>query len=300
MEHRELGVAPDDRRAGPTAAPARRRDRLERDPGLDHFGAALHLDRAERFVADHVAGRGFGERTDDDLAGCRAALEPTRGVDHVAHRGHVTATSQGADEHLARVHAHPHLDVGAQALAQARERALHLERAANGALGIVLVGHWRPEDRDDLVADDLVDPTSVRHDVAGHRLEAGVDETLHVLGVGRFGQGGEADEVPEEEGGDPPFVGAGDERVPTGRAEVGFGRCFRTAGGTRHGPQPTAAPECQVLLPAQSLGPDPGPSRLPGRVGPAARFGSEPGAVDNGPVPDLVVSALADPVTGGV
>ena len=105
------------------------------------------------------------------------------------------------------------------------QRRLHLERGAHGPLGVVLVGDRGAEQGDDRVADDLVDLAAEGVDVGRQPREAAVDEVLDVLGVAPLGQRGEADEVGEQHGDDPAFVGvavgARVQRVCAGGAEAG-------------------------------------------------------------------------------
>ena len=56
--------------------------------------------------------------------------------------------------------------------AQLVEALLHAQPGADRALGIVLVGDRRAEDRDERVADDLVDLTAVGHDLGREPFEA--------------------------------------------------------------------------------------------------------------------------------
>ena len=101
-------------------------------------------------------------------------------------------------------------------------------------LGVVLVGHRGAEEGDDGVADDLVDLPAERVDVFDQALEAGVDQLLDLLGIRSLREGGEADEVGEEDGRDPAFVGSGDEGVAAAGAEPGLCGCLRSAGRTGH------------------------------------------------------------------
>ena len=123
----------------------------------------------------------MGGRTDDDLVRAGDRLQPARGVHDVAHRGVVAAGAQRADEHLAGVHADAQVDVDAVLFAHLREPLLHPQRGAHRALGVVLVRDRRAEERDERVADDLVDLAAEGGDLGGEPLEAAVDEVLDVL-----------------------------------------------------------------------------------------------------------------------
>ena len=54
----------------------------------------------------------------------------------------------------------------------------------------------------------ILSMTPEGRDVSHEPFEAPVDEVLHVLGVGRLGEGGEPDQVGEQDGGDAALVGA--------------------------------------------------------------------------------------------
>ena len=184
-EQCHLGLAADEQGRTVGVAVAWWRNGLDRGPRLDGALAALDDERPERLEPDGSSGRLVGEGTDDDLSGSGNALQATGGVHDVTHRRVVAAGPQRADEHLARVDADAHLRAYPVLVAQARERPLHLQRGAHGALGVVLVRDRSAEERDDGVADDLVDLAAERGDVGDETLEALVDEVLHRLGVGR-------------------------------------------------------------------------------------------------------------------
>ena len=125
----------------------------------------------------------MGRRPDDHLVRAGDLLQPARGVHDVAHRGVVAAGAQGADEDLAGVHADAQVDVDPVLLAHLREPFLHPQRRAHRSLGVVLVRDGRTEERDQRVADDLVDLPAEGRDLGGEPLEATVDEVLDVLGI---------------------------------------------------------------------------------------------------------------------
>ena len=72
------------------------------------------------------------------------------------------------------------------------ERLLHLERGADGPLGVVLVRGGGAEQGDDAVAEDLVDLAAEVPMSAARRSKQPVDQVLHVLGIEPLGQRGEA------------------------------------------------------------------------------------------------------------
>ena len=249
VHERDLGVAPDQRGTGAARAFPGRCDGGDRGPGVDGFVAAPNGERPEGLVAHRVLGVRVRDRPDDDLPGLRARLQTARDVHDVAHRGVVAARPQRADEHLAGVHADPQLNGDAVLVLQVAERLLHLDRRPHGALGVVLVGDRRPEQRHQRVADDLVDLAAERLHVGRDRGEATVDEVLDALGIGGLGVAREPDEVREQDGGHPALVGPGDEGLPARGAEPGVGRRRRATGRALHvrqrtGPEPAGTEGC--------------------------------------------------------
>ena len=180
----EVVVPADERCLRPGAAEARRRDGGDGLPRVDGLLATLHAQRAERLVPHGPVGRRVCHGTDDDLPGCGDRLEPAGGVHDVAHGRVVTAGAQGPDEDLTGVDADAHPQVGAGIAVELLEALLHPQPGAHRALGVVLVCDRGTEDRDERVADDLVDLPAVRDDVGGEPLEGAVDDVLHLLRVG--------------------------------------------------------------------------------------------------------------------
>jgi hypothetical protein len=147
-------------------------------------------------------------------------LEPARGVHDVAGCGVVGIGTQGSDERLAGVdpdaHAHGYVDLALEA----PHGVLHLERRTHRAFGVVAVGDWRAEQRDDAVTDDLVHVATEAHDVGGEPIEHLVDEDLHALGVERLRQGRESHDVAEQHRDHTALVGAELQHVTARRAET--------------------------------------------------------------------------------
>ena len=75
-----------------------------------------------------------------------------------------------------------------------------LEGGADGSLGVVLVAGRGAPDGHDGVADELLDRAAVPLDDAARQLEVARQELAHLLGVAVLGQGGEADQVGEQDG----------------------------------------------------------------------------------------------------
>ena len=166
-------------------------------------------------VAEHSDGGGVAG---EHAARRRHRLQSRRHVHDVAHGGVVEA-GQRAHEHLAGVDpdAHLHRRCVAAGGGEQRQRLLHPQRRPHGPLGVVLVGDRGAEQRDDGVAEQLVDLAAEGLDVGHEPLEAAVDQALDPLRVEVLGQRGRADEVGEQDGDDPPLLG---EPVGHGRAAV--------------------------------------------------------------------------------
>jgi len=66
-----------------------------------------------------------------------------------------------------------------------------------------------PEDAEDGVADELLDPAAVALDLAAHALVVRREERAYVLGIELLGAGREADDVDEEDADDAALFAVG-------------------------------------------------------------------------------------------
>ena len=98
---------------------------------------------------------------DEYLAWCRRLLEPRRNVHSVAGRERAPF-ARPTDHDLSGVHPDPQREAVVEELPQALE---HPERSLQCALRIVLLGGRRSEDRDDGVADELLDRPATERDL---------------------------------------------------------------------------------------------------------------------------------------
>ena len=230
----QLGLAPDEPRPVALRSVARRRDRRLGPPRRHELLASLDVDRLERLVADRAARRRERGRADDHLAGLGGALQPVGRVHDVAHRRVVAAGPERAHQHLARVDPDPHADVDAQLGRGQRERLLHPQGGAHGALSVVLVRGGRTEQRHDGVADDLVDAAAEGVDLGHEPPEAVVDQVLHLLRIPRLGQRGVPDQVREEDRDDPTLIPPQPQVLTALGAEPCACRHVRMAAGAGH------------------------------------------------------------------
>ena len=234
-QHRELGVAPD-QRGDPTRPVARRNERLGRRPHVDGRLSTANDQRAPRLVTDDLAGGLVGRCADEHLAGVGGRLEAGCRVHHIAHRGVVASGAERPDEHFAGVHADPHADADGRFGRVLGECLLHTERGANRPLGIVLVSDRGAEQRHDGVADDLVHATAEVVHIVDEAFERDVDQPLHPLGIEVLRESGEADDVGEDHGDHTSLVGVGAGGVATRRAEPGVRPVVRPTVRARHRP----------------------------------------------------------------
>ena len=100
---------------------------------------------------------------------------------------HVQVAADGADDHLAGVHADPDVQRHARGpvdlLGVSFDRFLHSQCGVARPHGVVLVGQRRAEERHDPVAHDLVHRALVAVDGLHHPLEHRVEELPRLLGV---------------------------------------------------------------------------------------------------------------------
>ena len=237
----EFGLSTDQRAAASSSrTTAWRSGGLDREPDLDGLLAASRVEFASGFEVDRLRRERVGGVSYEDAAWRGRTLQTRCGVDDVAHRG-VLGACQRADQDLAGVDADAHADPRAagqpRCADEVSQRCLHAQRGAHGAFGVVLVRDRRAEQREDAVAEDLVDPAAERRDVVDEQLEARVDQPLDGLRIAMFSQCCEPDQIGEQHGGDPPLLGLRRrDRVTTCRAEPGICRNLRRAGRTEHDP----------------------------------------------------------------
>ena len=207
-----------------------------RDPPHPHLlRSATNVERVDRLAQDLLGGERLGRVADQDAAGLGQALQPRGHVDHVAHRGVLGGARHVADDHLAGVDADPQLGADRRGRVARRRIARAIScicsAARIGSVGVVLVGHGRPEQREDPVSEHLVDPAAEGRDVGDQPLEAGVDQPLDPLGVEVLGQRRVPDEVGEHDRDHPTLLG-GRAAQPRGRTQ---GRTVAPSGsGSRH------------------------------------------------------------------
>jgi hypothetical protein len=129
------------------------------------------------------------------------------------------------DPHLEQVVEIGLVDVPGEHLMHPQCRAPHVRHRPRG--------HRCAEQGEDAVAQELVDAAAERGDHLDQALEHAVDEPLHLLGVEVLGEGGEADDIAEQDGDDASFLGLTcRDGVAAGGAEArsrGQGRCARGA-----------------------------------------------------------------------
>ena len=83
---------------------------------------------------------------------------------------------------------------------------LDLQRRTEGALGVVLVGDWRAEERHHAVAEKLVDRTFVAVNGVQDHLEDAVHDPVHVFGIELLGHRREARHIREHDCDDLPLA----------------------------------------------------------------------------------------------
>ncbi len=205
--------------------------------GVDRLVAAPHQQLAAGLVTDRVLGGMSGGLTHQHRTRICRGLKPGGDVDHVAHRRVVAAGPQGANQHLARVHPHPHANLDPGLGGVLLEARLHPERGPHSPFGVVLVGHRRSEQGDDRIAHDLVHPPTEADDIVDQPFEGAVDEVFDLLVIELLGQPGEPDQVGEQHADHPALLGRSADRRPTRWTETRSGWNFGSTRRTLHGPR---------------------------------------------------------------
>ena len=168
--------------------------------GMDRFGLALQLDRAEWREIHASAEHPLGCRGDQHVARLRSRLQACGRVEHV--RRDPSLRGRGlVGERLPAVDRDPDPDpdVGVVDLAVELGGGLsHLERGPHGAKRVVLVGFRHAEGAHHGVPDELLDRASVPLDRGAHGVEVAVEHLAEDLGVESLPELGRADQVAEE------------------------------------------------------------------------------------------------------
>ena len=165
----------------------------------------LTLNVAEVVELEEALGQAMGLGADQDLARSGEAEQPGTEVRGVAD-GRVVHPEVLADrphEHEPGVDAHAHAElhpVGlSHLLLERREPILDGERGADGAMGVVLVGDRRAEQRHHTIAEELVDGPLVAVDGLDDDLERPVHDRVDLLGVQALRHRREAGDVAEHD-----------------------------------------------------------------------------------------------------
>ena len=203
-----------------------------------------------------------GPLADQDRAGCGGGLEASGDVHGVADDGvldHPADLARSGND-LAGLDADPQAQREAvrplQLLVEPFEGALHRQRRAQGTGRIVLVGDRRAEQDHDGVADQFIDGPLEADRLGGELTEAVGGDVADVLRVKPLGEGGEADEIGEEDGDLTPLLGR--RGRSNGNCGRGWDRLLLRPSGAPHSPQKRSSGSLAVPQAAQRSG-----SRLP-------------------------------------
>ena len=219
LEEAELGLAPDEGRlqAGGPVGPSALGDHSYRPPCGDRGVLALENLGASLLEEDRRARGVPGRLADEHRASRRHGLEAAGGVDQVP-GDHSLVRGAHRDGCLAGEDSCPEVQLQPGVAADVAHVGDELEPGPDRALGVVLPGDGRAPDGHDGVADELLDGPAVALDGQAAGLEVAGKELAHCLGVTAGGEGGEADEVGEQDR-DVPALGGG---VHSGRGGTGW------------------------------------------------------------------------------
>ncbi len=192
----DLTTPADEGRLGGDGLRAHSCPRVERLPDREGLGLPFGLYALELTELDHRARRAISGRPDDDAIHGRRGLQTRRRVDDVAGGHSLTRLRPCAevDQCLSRVDGDPHLHL----LLVARPVA-DRECRAHSALGVVLVGRRRAEQRHHGVADELLHRPAMPLELLAQLLVIRTEDRLDVLRIELLGLRRESDEVGEQD-----------------------------------------------------------------------------------------------------
>ena len=210
LQEAQLGLAPDEGRleAGdPVGPPALGHD-ADGAPRRDRGVLALE-DLGPGLLEEDRRARGApGRLTDEHGPGGRDRLEAAGGVHEIAGH-HPLVRGAHRDGRLPGEDAGPQVELQPGVVSDVADAPDQLQAGPDGPLGVVLLGDRRAPDGHDGITDELLDGPAVALDRLAARLEVAGQELADGLRVAAGGQGGEADEVGEEDRDMPALSGAG-------------------------------------------------------------------------------------------
>ena len=160
-------TTPDERHVVPPFEGRHVRKHAEQSECRDRVGLPLENERLQLLDLDRIAAESPRPRSDQNLAGAGSLLESRGDVRRVARDGQSLGTFSGY-EHLtrrdARAHAKSDPEVPLEIVVQELQTLPDLRSCAQRPERVVLPCGGDAENRDDRVADELLDPSSVALD----------------------------------------------------------------------------------------------------------------------------------------
>ena len=174
-------------------------------PGRHRRVEAGDFDGADRLAVEGFGDGASGRPGDQRLAGLRQLAKPGRQVH--GRPGHRVAAMQAAPARAGhhRSGGDPDMELGQSATRLGRGKAKTVQgvSAQSGALGIVVMGDRRAENRHEPVADMLVYAAAEADDLGVGAFEEAVQPGLHRLRIEAVGERGETDQIGEQHRGRP-------------------------------------------------------------------------------------------------
>ena len=206
-------------------------------PGAHGLALALGSDRVDLVEGEDALHEPMGLLADDDTSGGRGRLQPGGGVHDVAGRKRLPGRRVERDDGFARAHRcpDPEAELGTDPV-QLLDPLERVERGANGAFGVIVVGQGRSEHRHHRVADELLHDAAEPLDAVAELLVVSPVQIPDVFGVGAIRALRRADHVNEQHRDELPLiVGTATAQLRTARgAEPRVRRRLRSATGTAH------------------------------------------------------------------
>ena len=197
----ELLLAPHERRVVAPRIGRHSRQDVAEAKCHNRLRLSLQHEWLQLLDGDRVAAESSCRRGDEDLP-CRGRLLEAGGDVHRVAGGRESLAAVLADQHFARrdsgPHAQPDAEIALELVVQVLDALADLDAGAKRPERVVLAREGNSEDRQDGVAEELLDPPAVALQHASDLVEVALEDTPQDLGVERLPEARGVGDVGEE------------------------------------------------------------------------------------------------------